>query len=869
LDDNARVIESRDLPSGTITLLFTDIEGSTVLAEKFGAGWPGMLGDHNRILRASVAPHGGTELGAEGDAFFFAFPGAGAAVAAAATAQRALQAHQWPGDAEIRVRMGLHTGEPTHTDDGYVGLDMHRAARVAAAAHGGQVLISQTTRDLLPEALTGLSFRDLGEHRLKDLSGPQRLYQLCIDGLDGEFPPPRTIGGPVTNLPALTTPLVGRGRELEAVRSLLLDEATRLVTLTGPGGIGKTRLALQVASDAAEQFPDGVYAVLLAPITDPGVVPLEMGHVLGIEAAAGESMTGALKSELANRRTLILLDNFEHLGEAAPFVADLLSACRGLKAIVTSREPLRIAAERQYPVPPLPESEAVMLFTERARAVRPDFELTDETTPLVTKICERLDGLPLAIELAAAWSKVLPPAALLRRLERRLELPTVRGADVPARQSTLRDAIAWSYELLSEAERRLHARLSVFVGGCTVETAERIAVPDGDLGLDVLEGIASLVDRSLLREGEDSEGEPRFTMLATIREFAQEALRGSGEAEAILHRHAREFASFAEEAAEGLRGQDQLLWFNRLETEHDNLRAALDSSLAGGDDETALRLGGALGWFWYAHGHALEGCNRLSDLLTRTKAAPDELRARPLYAWGVLLDQRGERTRAADLIEQSLAVFREQGDDERVAAALNSLGVIKWGLGDLDGARSLLEDSIHLRHRIGDEAGTAGAVSNLGIIAFEQGDLAEAESRFLETYELDRARGNEWGSLVGLDNLAAVALERGDRVRAREFISETLLSAERVGDREVIALVLEKAGVLAAGEGDAVRAGRLVGAADALRESIGVDRTRFDSEWLEQHLSRVAGPDFEAARQAGRELEAENALEEAGKPLRA
>jgi predicted ATPase/class 3 adenylate cyclase len=864
-----------ELPSGTVTLLFTDIEGSTALAERLGDRWPGLLAEHNRILRETFSAHGGIELGAEGDALFVAFTGAGAAAAAAAAAQRALASHGWPEDAGIRVRMGLHTGEPTPTADGYVGLDMHRAARVAAAAHGAQVLLSQTTRDLLPESLGGLTFRDLGEHRLKDLSVPQRLHQLRIEGLAADFPPPRTIEGRATNLPAQPTPLVGRSRELESVRTLLLGEGTRMVTLTGPGGTGKTRLALQVAADLLDEFPDGVYGVLLAPIADPDVVPLELARVLGVEETSTLSIAEALKAAVANRRTLILFDNFEHVGPASGLLGDLLGSCPGLKALVTSREPLRIAAERQYPVPPLglpassvksaleaAEYEAVMLFVERARAVRPDFELTDETAPIVAEICERLDGLPLAIELAAAWSKVLPPAALLRRLERRLELPATRGADVPARQSTIRQAIAWSYDLLADEERRLHARLSVFVGGFTLEAAERVVAPAGEPAPDVLEGVGSLVDRSLLRETEDAAGEPRFTMLATIREYALEHLLDTGDNEDLLRRHALEFARFAEEADEGLRTGDQLLWFDRLEAEHDNLRAALDSSAASGDDETALRLGGALGWFWYTHGHALEGCSRLTDLLARTEGVPDELRARPLYALGVLLDQRGEPQRAAELVGRSLLVFREQGERRRVASALNSLGSIKRGLGDFESARSLLEESIALRRELGDEAGAAGALSNLGVIAFEQGDLDEAEARFEETIALDRAHGNEWGSGVAADNLAAVALERGDH-RARELIRDTLAVAERVGDQELLAFGLEKAAVLAALDGDSGRAGRLAGAADALRESTGIERSGFDGEWLARHLGRVGGDEFETARLAGRELDAEEALHEA------
>ncbi|HEY7002900.1 MAG TPA: tetratricopeptide repeat protein [Gaiellaceae bacterium] len=850
------------LPSGTVTLLFTDIEGSTALAERAGDHWPTLLAEHNRIIREAFSAHSGIELGTEGDAFFVGFTAPGPAVAAAAAAQQALASYEWPDGEDIRVRMGLHTGEPTATADGYVGLDMHRAARVAAAAHGGQVILSQATRDLLPEAFDGLTFRDLGDHRLKDLTGPQRLYQLGIEGLLDDFPPPRTLEGRVTNLPAQPTPLVGRDRELEAVRALIFAEGTSMVTLTGPGGTGKTRLALQVAADTVDEFPDGVYGLLLAPINDPEVVPLELARVLGIEETSAQPIVEALKEGLAGRRVLILFDNFEHLGAAAPLLVELLAASPRLKLLVTSREPLRIAAERQYPVPPLAEPEAVTLFVERARAVRPTFELTDETAPIVAEICERLDGLPLAIELAAAWAKVLPPAALLRRLENRLELPAARGRDVPARQSTLRQAIAWSYDLLGDEERILHTRLSVFVGGCTFEAAEHVAGPGSEL--DVLEGIAALVDRSLLREAEDVGGQPRFTMLETIREFAREQLVQSGEEDEFVRRHTLEFARFAEEAEAGLRSDDQLLWFERLETEHDNLRAALDSSLSAGDDETALRLGGALGWFWYSHGHAMEGCSRLTELLGRTEGAPEELRAHPMYALGVLLDQRGgEPNRAVELVERSLAIFREQGDRERIAKALNSLGVIKRGLGDLEGARSRLEESLAIRRELGDEIFIASSLSNLGVIIFERGDLEGAEAHFLEALELDRKHGNEWGACATVDNLVAVAIERGHYERARDLNREMLASAQRVGDQELIAFGLEKAAVLAAGQGRATRAGQLAGAADAVREAAGIERSDFDQEWLDRHFNVVAAEEFESCREAGKALETEEALREA------
>ena len=866
------------LPAGTVTLLFTDIEGSTALADRLGARWPAVLAEHHRLLRAAFAENGGVEFGTEGDAFFIVFREARNAVTAAAAAQRALVAHEWSGG-EVRVRIGLHTGEPARTSEGYVGLDLHRATRVAAAAHGGQVLLSQATRELVPEALNGLTFTDLGEHRLKDLSRPQRLHQLCVPGLPTDFPPLRTLEGRRTNLPAQPTPLVGRKEELEALRRLVRGDDVRLVTVTGPGGSGKTRLALQVAADLVDEFEGGTYAALLASVTDTEVVLFEIARALGVEEAPPVRLAETLKSDLAGRSVLLLLDNFEHVSAASGSLLDLVTSCPRLTLLVTSREPLHLPGERQYPVPPLrlPDPERLMtpeallefesarLFAERARAVRPDFEVTSGSVRAIAEICVRLDGLPLAIELAAAWSKVLPPPALLKRLEHGLDLAARPGAHVPERQSTLRNAIAWSYDLLPEDERHLHAQLAIFSGGCTLEAAEKVCMPTGELGLAALEGLASLVDRSLLREMDDPFGEPRFTMLATIREYARERLAELGEEDELARRHALEFARFAEEADSGVRSAEQLLWLERLETEHDNLRTAIDSSLDSGDVETALSLGGALGWFWYAHGHAVEGCRRLTEILARSEHACEHLRAPSMYALGVLRDLRGESQAAAELVEQSLAIFRERGDATRMASALNSLGVIERVRGDLARARSLLEESIAVRRRLGDETRIASALSNLGVIAFQTEDLATAEARFQECLTLDRMHGNEWGVAADLQNIAAVALEQGKKERARPLVREMVDAVRQVGDKELIALGLEMAAALAAADREADRAGRLAGAADALRETVGAPRPAFEADWLDRHLRPVAGPDLDRRRSEGLLLDEDRALDEAAR----
>jgi predicted ATPase/class 3 adenylate cyclase len=497
-----------ELPTGTVTFLFTDIEGSTRLLQGLGERWQPVLEDHNRFLRHAIRDAGGIDLRTEGDAFFAVFQSAPAAVAAVAAAQRALAAHPWPEDAQVRVRMGLHTGEGAVGGDDYVGLDVHRAARIAATGHGGQVLVSSTTAELVGGGLPdGMDLRDLGEHRLKDLARPERIFQLTVDGLPAEFPPIRSLETP-TNLPVQRTSFVGREREVARVKELLRGPG--LLTLTGPGGSGKTRLAIQAARTLLDDYPDGVFLTELGPITDPLLVPATIANAVGIKTEGVRPVMDTLTEQLRDREMLIVLDNFERVLPSAPAVGELLDAGPRLRMLATSREPLHVAGEKELAVPPLAlpdpdaaaspddllRTEAVGLFVQRATAVDPEFHLTDENAEAVADLCRRLDGLPLAIELAASRVKLLSPQAILERLEHRLELLTGGPVDVPARQRTLREAIGWSHDLLDEAERTLFRRLSVFAGGWTLDSAE--AVADSKGGLDVIELLGSLLDKSLV-----------------------------------------------------------------------------------------------------------------------------------------------------------------------------------------------------------------------------------------------------------------------------------------------------------------------------------------------------------------------------------
>ena len=876
-------------PTGTVTFLFTDIEGSTRLWERSPKVMQSALIRHDQILSDAVEEGGGYVFKTVGDAFCCAFTTATDALEATLAAQRALFAEEWNVEGGLRDRMALHTGVAEERDGDYFGPPVNRVARLLHAAHGGQVLLSAAThemvRDQLPEEV---SLRDLGEQRLKDLFRPERVFQLTAPGLPSEFPPLRTLGAMLNNLPLQPTPLVGRVREVEEVAERLLSEQVRLLTLTGPGGTGKTRLALQSAADLSEQFDDGVFFVSLATITDPELVPSAIAEPLGVRESAEQTLDESLKSYLRDKRLLLILDNFEHVLEGAQIVGELVGACPNLKVLATSRIPLRLYGEWEYPVPPLslPDArvlpplkvltqyEAVKLFVERARAVKEDFEVTNENAPAVAEICARLDGLPLAIELAAARIRILPPQVMLLRLSNRLKFLKGGSRDLPARQQTLRGTIDWSYDLLPDEEKTLFGRLSVFSGGRTLEAIEEVCDPDGDI--DALEGVESLLEKSLIRQ-EEPDGEPRFAMLETVQEYASEKLEESGEAGKIKGAHAEFYLALAERANAELRGPDQLEWLQRLDTEHDNMRAALRWELQQGETELMLRLGGALWLFWSVRGHYGEGRHWLEEALAMDGRGPIESRAMALAGVGVLARDQGDfdraeealaegleylgaserseaklylllslgnlaleredYSRATELFEERLSLSREMGNPMALASSVMSLATVTHKQGDLERATELYEEGIDLFRERGDKLGLALCLSNLGLVMYSRDDLGRAAKLTEESVALLRELGAGAHTAVGLCNLGWIALLQNDLDGAAALFEESLVLAWDTGMKPSVLTTLEGYACVAGAKGDAHRAAQLWGAAQALQEAKGIPR---DTDWLPEADERIS-----------------------------
>ncbi|HEY7281355.1 MAG TPA: adenylate/guanylate cyclase domain-containing protein [Actinomycetota bacterium] len=817
-----------ELPRGTVTFLFTDVEGSTRLVRELGTAWPEVLERHNRILRDAVRAEGGIDVRTEGDSVFAVFESAPAAAVAAVRAQRDIAAHAWP--MPVRVRMGLHTGEGVPGGDDYVGIDVHRAARIAAAGYGGQVLLSGTTRALVEHHLPpGVGVRSLGRHRLKDFPEPAELSDLVVEGLDAEFPPPRTLDAP-SNLPTPLTGFVGREPEVERILALLGQ--TRLLTLTGPGGSGKTRLAIEAASRLVGSFPGGVFFVELAPITDPGLVHSTIARSLGIREEPGRPIRDSVEDALRERDGLLVLDNFEQILAAAPFVTDLLRAAPRLRVLATSRAALRVSGEQELPVPPLrtpdpaglrshesvAEFEAVALFVQRGSAVAPGFALTDDNAAAIAEVCARLDGLPLAIELAASRVKFISPADMVARLQDRLSLLTGGAKDLPARQRTLRETIRWSYDLLEPTEQRLFSRLSAFVGGWTLEAAEAVANPDSELGVDTLDGLGALADNSLVRI-EPGRGEVRFDMLETIREFGTETLAASGEEATVRGRHTAYFLAVAERAAPELTNRDEG-WLDRLEREHDNLRAAIRRSIAAGDADSGLLMAWALWRFWLMRGHLAEGRRATEELMALPAARKRTVsRVRGLSALGSLAYWQRDPESVEAPYEESLALAREIGDRRGEAEACYNLSFSRFFVGDFAGAKELLERAADRYRELDDETNLAFANTAMGMLGYILGgDRAYHRELVEDALRTFRRKGQLWGTSQAASMVAGLAKEDGDLPRAMSGALETLEANIALGHTLGITVAVQAVALIAIEADDPELGAGLGGTIERVRE---------------------------------------------------
>ncbi len=925
---------TNNLPTGTVTFLFTDIEGSTRLSQEHPDAMKDALARHHAILNAAIESNHGYVFQIVGDSFSAAFHNARDALQAALAAQRTLQAEAWGATGPIRVRIGLHTGAahinagPSHVPySGYSTLASTQ--RIMAAGHGGQVLLSQVTCDLLQETLpTHAALRDLGIHRLKDLLHPVHLYQVTAPDLPSDFPPLKTLNAFPNNLPLQLTSFIGRARELTETKQLL--SSARLLTLIGPGGTGKTRLALQIGADLLTSFPDGVWLVDLAPLTDPGLMEQTVAYVLGLREAPGQPLIELLAEYLQARNSLLILDNCEHLVEVSAGLADhLLRACRYLKIMASSREALGIAGETVYRVPSLSlpksdraistlmQSESIQLFTERAQTAQPNFRMTDANASFAAQICLRLDGIPLAIELAAARIKMFSTEQIAARLDDRFRLLTGGSRTTLPRQQTLRALIDWSYGLLTEPERTLFRRLSVFIGGWTLEAAEQVCVEERS-GYDVLDLLTRLVDKSLVITEETADG-VRYRYLETIRQYSREKLLESDEVESIRDQHLDFYIQFAEAGGAGMQGLRRMTWTRQLEEEHDNLRAALEWGLARNPDY-ALHIAGALPHFWAPSGYAVEGHRWIQQALACVQALPDLTggaalrrqiaRARALTGLGYLAISQGdnqsgashaeagieiyrqlenkrglafallvlamareflgEGARAETLLHESLALAHAESETAVAASALSTLArVIASVRGDFETAHHYAEESIRISRAAGLDWFAASAVQMLGTLAAYRNDYAEARARFEEVIPVLQGLGARFNVTLVKSDLAHLERQHGNLLRALEIYRETIVAFESHGQRGAVAHQLECFAFIASAQEQFERAAQLLAAAEILRENAGTPMTPNERVIYDRQAAAVReGMDestFASSWRAGRAMTMKQAIDYAVK----
>lgn len=849
------------LPTGTVTLLFSDIEGSTVLLRRLGPRWGAVLSAQRAILRAAFAAHDGIEMGTEGDSFFVVFGSARAAVRAAIDGQRGLREHRWPDGVEPRVRMGIHTGEPERHEDGYIGEDVHRAARIGSTANGGQIVLSAATHRLVGELPT-VSMRDLGHHRLKDLPGTEQLFDVAAPGLCDGFPPLRSLGRAAA-LPTWTTPLVGREDDVRQVLELIPD--SRLVTLTGPGGCGKTRLATAVAAAVESTYAGGVYFVGLSAVTRSDAMWAAIGAALDVG-------TEDVAAQLHDRNALLVLDNLEQIHDADRVVGALLSGAPGIDVLAVSRRPLLLVGEREYPLLPLElpqsgdfestlESPAVTMFAQQARLARPSFRVTPDNHAAVAALCRRLDGLPLALELAASQVRLLSPAALLSRVDGRLGSGFAAG-DRPVRQRTVHDMIAWSYNLLAEPERALLRQLSVFSGSTDLAAVSAIA---DVTGADTLELLGQLVNASMVRVGEGSDSEPRIDILETIRHFARERLAESDAEQDVRTRHLAWCLDTVEQTVPLLRGNLHTVALDRLHAIDDEIRSALRFALQPGDPER-IATGQQLlitvtTRYWYLFGSVSEA-RRWQE---RALAASDHPDVGLLYGLGISLLQQNLLPASLELLGRARDMARRLDDAQWQARILNAMAVARRQAGEFTGSLELLQASLAISREIGNAELQAKSLGNLAVLYHDLGDYDHAVRTAEESLKVNTERGDNWAVAIDRVNyMAAIRKAQGPSAAAAR-LAGWLPEIVELGETELIIDALELGGAIAAGLDQPRVAAQLLAAADARRTRMTLPRTSAEAgridEWLGPTRAALPAEEWLAARAAGEAMTSEQAVE--------